>query len=252
MNRKQKRRSGKRIAGSVEPFMVDRLQSVYQDIFATGNIVVENLLDLFREDSKIAVALRMRPAVDMNRPITAISVESRNIITHYLSTHKHAADSGYIICTLRYFLGEKPHNVELNLDCASCKSKDLDKALTHARKDCEKYRKAYIDRILRRLKERPWINLDADKVAYLRTQYESIEFSVKFVCAYLTKLCSKKLPRKLDVHVFTKACQYDPTLALHYNHKDGSNTYTLNAKRNHSFSSVNQECATYIICATYR
>lgn len=251
MNRKQKRHSSKRITGSTEPFMVDWLQSVYRDIFATGNVVVENLLDLFRENSKIAVALRMSSAVDMNRPIIAISTKSREIIIHYLNTHKHAADSGYIICTLRYFLREKPHNFELNLDCTSCKSRDPDKALTHAKRDCEKYRKRYINQILRRLKERPWTNLGADKVAYLCKQYESIEFSVEFICKYLTNLCNKNLPSKLDTAIFAQACQYDPTLALHYNMAD-INTYTLNSKRNHSVSSVNQECATYIFCATYR
>lgn len=251
MNRKQKRRSGNRIAGSLEPFMVDRLQRIYREIFA-GGIVVENLFDLFREDSKIAIALRMRHAVAMNRPITNVSEESRDIIRQHLIAHEHEADSGYIICTIRYFLGELAHNVVLDMNCASCNSKDPAKALKHAQRDCEKYIKTYIGRILRKLKKNPWTNMDTDTVTNVIHQYESIEFSCKFVCAYLTKLCSGKLPGKLYADVYSRAEALDPSIALHYNHKDSNDHYTLNSKRNHSYSCVTQECATFIFCATYR
>lgn len=252
MYRRQKKRSGERITGSLEPFEVERLQKILLAIFSGGDVVVENLLDIFREDSKIVVALRMRPAVDMNRSIDTISVASRDIITKYLNTHMHEADTGYIICTLRYFSGEKKHNVELNLNCASCKSLDPKKALAHARADCEKYKKTNINRVLRRLKEKPWSNLSAEKVANLRIQYESIEFSIKFVCAYLTQLCNGELPKNLGEEVFAEASAYDPTIAAHYDHMEGCGIYSLNNNPKHLFASVNQECATYIFCSTYR
>lgn len=137
MHRKQKNRSGDRITGCLDSFLVEELEKVFKDIFSTGNVVVENLLGIFRENSKIAVALRMRPAVDMNRSISVISENSRNIITNYLNTHNHGADTGYIDCSLRYFSGEKQHNISLDLNCASCRSKDPDKALAHARTKIE-------------------------------------------------------------------------------------------------------------------
>lgn len=252
MHRKQKNRSGDRITGCLDPFLVEELEKVFKDIFSTGNVVVENLLGIFRENSKIAVALRMRPAVDMNRSISVISENSRNIITNYLNTHNHGADTGYIDCSLRYFSGEKQHNISLDLNCASCRSKDPDKALAHARMDCEKYRKFYIARILRRLKEKPWTNLDDEQVKELCNQYQSIEYSIRFVCAYLTKLCTGILPKSLGDEVFKEACKYDTSLADHYNHNVGRGVYILNTKRNHAFSTVSQECATYIFCATYR
>ena len=106
-----------------------------------------------------------------------------------------------------------------------------------------------VDRILHRLYDRPWGNL----ITHLRFQYESIEFSVKFVCEYLTELCSGRLPRKLDIPVLEKARQYDPTIVNYYNNlKDGSDQYTLNTRQNRSISSINQECATYISCARYQ
>jgi len=251
MCRKQKNRSGDRITGSLDPFLVEELQKVHIGINSTGSIVVENLLELFRENSKIVVALRMRQAVDMNRPISAITAKSRDIISNYLNTHEHAADTGYVNCTLRYFSGEKKHSISLNLGCASCRSKDPDKALTHARRDCEKYRKVYIGHILRKLKEKPWSNLSEEQIKDLYIQYQSIEYSIKFVCAYLTKLCNGKLPKSLGEDVFSEACMYDHSLADHYNHNSGLEVYILNTKRNHSFSTVNQECATYVFCATY-
>lgn len=252
MHRKQKNRSGEKITGCLDPFQVEELQKVFKDIFSSGNIVVENLLGIFRENSKIAVALRMRPAVDMNRSISAISAKSRDIIINYLNSHNHGADTGYIDCSLQYFSGEKQHNISLNLDCSSCRSKDPGKALAHARMDCEKYRKFYIGRILRRLKEKPWSNLDNEQVKDLCNQYQAIEYSIRFVCTYLTKLCTGKLPTSLGEEPFKEACKYDASLIDHYNHNNGRKVYILNTKRNHAFSTVSQECATYIFCAMYQ
>lgn len=252
MDRKKKNRSGDRIKGCLEPFQVEEVQNVYFAISHSGNIVVMNLLNIFRENSKIVVALRMRSAVDMNKSISVISSGSRSIITNNLNKHEHAADTGYIDCCLQYFSGEKQHNITLNLNCASCRSKDLDKALAHARMDCEKYRKEYVGKIIRRLKEKPWSNLNDEQVKELIEQYQSIEFSIRFVCKYLTRLCTGKLPKNLGEEVFKAACEYDQSLVDHYIHNDGLGVYFLNTKHNHAFSTVNQECATYIFCATYR
>ncbi len=252
MERNQRKRSGDRITGCLEPFEVEAFQAILSEIFSSGSVVAKELLELFRERSKIAFALRMRPAVDMNRPVKTISLGSRDIIINYLATHQHDTDTGMIICALRYFSGEKKHNISLKQNCACCNSKDPGKALAHARKDCEKYAKVYGGKILKQLQNKPWSNLSADEIKYYCMQYKAMGFSAKFVCAYLSKLCNGNLPRCLGAAEYSMACTYDAALANHYNHNASQSVFTLKPKRNHSCSTVNQECATYLFCATYR
>lgn len=252
MKRKKKKKSGCRISGSLEPFMVDALQSVWYGIISSGKVVTPQQLHIFRENSKIAVALRMRQAVDMKSANEQISHQSLGIIAAYLNGHQHTADVGFVNCTLQYFSRRRQHNISLNLNCSCCKSRELEKSLAHARMDCLKYSKHYVGRILRELKEDPWTNLDIDEIRVFCKQYQSIDYSIKFVCAYLKEICTGKLPNELGTTVFTTACNYDPAIANHYELNAGLGIYKLVPKRNHSLTTVSQECATFIFCMSLK
>lgn len=252
MNRKNKHRSGNRISGSLDPFEVEWLQSPLSDIFNTGNIVIKDLPDMFRERVKIAVSLRMRQAADMNLSTLAISSQSQDIISRQLTAHHLETDIGFVLCTLKYFSGEKQHTFSLNLNCASCNSRDEGKAFAHARADCRRLNSKYVNRILARLKERPWTNLTQAEIDTLIEQYLAIGHSIKFVGEYLTKLCNGKLPSQLGSSVYAKACALDPAIADHYLYNERTDIYLLNKKRSHAFTTVKQECATYIFCVAYR
>lgn len=251
MNRKiRKAGSGDRITGSLDPFQVQGIIVPFKTIESARNVIPEVLIDEFREVCKIAVALRVRIAVNYYYPNISISQACKDIITQFLEDNNFHIYVGFILCSMDYFSGEREHNISLNLDCASCRAKDK-KAIAHAREDCAKFNKRYITKVLKKLKSGEWCNFDKETLREKCEHYQAIENSIKIFTRFFCMLCNDSLPKTIGKDIYNCAMEYDETVANHYTFNADAGIYNVNKNGNNMLSVVNLEAASYFICRVY-
>ncbi len=251
MNRKMRKAGpGDRITGSLDPFQTQGIISPFKEIEGARNAIPEVLIDEFREVCKIAVALRVRVAVNYYFANIVISQVCKDIITQFLEDNNCHIYVGFISCSMDYFSGEREHNLSLNLDCASCRAKDK-KAIAHAREDCAKFDKRYIKKVFKKLESGEWRNFDEETLREKCEHYHAIENSIKIFTRFFCMLCNDSLPKTLGKDIYNCAIEYDEAVANHYNFNAGAGVYNLNKNGNHMLSVINMEAATYIICKVY-
>ena len=215
---------GKPIRGSLKPFR--KILDLTVD-----DVITPNGIGFLRDDLKDCIAQRMR--YTKCKPID-ISDECVDNIHHYI---KDPQVFTFVRCCIRYYNGSTPHRVTINTDCASCKSKDEDKSLQHARQDTLKCLDWYL-RVAKRKLEYAGIPYDVSH----------IERATKFFSSYVYSMHKSELPQELTSELYDRIFHKYMKISDIYQQKYDDCYFR---KKKVKYSALPLDIATEVFCADF-
>lgn len=244
MNSKKKHcKPGRPIRGSLKPLYKSNVDKVYDGIIHTRGIVNIQDLDFWRDACKDTVATYFAYADRTTHRRKLVNDNSKYIIEQEFAGGNNQHILGFISCCISFYNDEIEHVAHLNMDIPECNSKDKVKSISHARENSKKFVKCRINRIIKNMEEGFWTNIPND----VMQQYLAIPVSINFICKYFSEIRNGKFPKLMDLNTYNTAYELDNRLERYYVYDDTLQKYSL-TKDKARYSSVNQECATVIIC----
>ncbi len=242
--KKKKKNKNKRIRGDLSCFKGSELEKMARTLFC-GPLIEDDLISL-RNTGKAAFGARMKMAACFSNVYTPISDVSLNIVLAHLKTLSYAPNAcSFADCLIYSYNG----NTNYELKPPKCETNVPYKALKHGVKDCLAAFEAYFKPIQTRMvNSKAHIILDNNIVG----KYNDIKVALSFTINYINDLCCGKMPNKISVNVFNKAVNHDKKIADLYEFNDSDSVYRIDSNKNCKYSSVTQECATYLICNKHK
>lgn len=239
---KNKKKSSRPIRGSLRPIEKTVFYDNFLALLHSVDVVDLDLLELFREQYKNVIAIYMRHASTVTGNRKYISIDTILANTNNFDPH----EVGFIVCATSYY-NEDKDIIKVDLSGSATGSKDCKKAFSQAKANSEIIFQRMIQKIIKKMKDGVWENITQEHIK----QYESISKAVAFLVKYIPSLYIKKLPSQLSVENYKAAEEKDASIEEHYRFDYESNKYKLKSKCRHDFSSLTQECATFIFCCSF-
>lgn len=243
-NKKNKKNKKNNIRGDISCFKGTKLEKKARILYQ-GALIEDDLIEL-RNIGKEAFGSRMKLATSLANVYVPISKQSLDIISQHLnSTYFSPNVRSFADCLLSSYNG----NTNYELNSPKCKTNKTKKALKHGVKDCYKGFEVYFNPIqIRIAKAKSTLLCDNNIVG----KYNDIEAGLSFSIEYIFNLYCGEMPSKISKNVFINASKLDKNLSTHYNYDPSTNKYLIDKTKNIKYSSLSQECATYLICNKHK